>query len=96
MATTLDQQFNVLYEKLQQLQRQQQRLKKENERLQAELQAARQQESLWQQRLDTTQQQVAVLKLTLGEMTEKDKKEFEKMLNGYIREIDKCIAILSQ
>jgi hypothetical protein len=29
-------------------------------------------------------------------MTEVDKKEFEKKINTYVKEIDKCISMLSQ
>jgi hypothetical protein len=39
---------------------------------------------------------VAILKVATGEMNEADKREFEKKINQYIREIDRCIAFLSQ
>jgi len=42
------------------------------------------------------QQQVGILKLASGEMDEKDKKQFERKINQYLREIDKCISFLSQ
>jgi hypothetical protein len=29
-------------------------------------------------------------------MSEADKKEFEKRINGYIKEIDRCIALLGE
>jgi hypothetical protein len=29
-------------------------------------------------------------------MSETDKKEFEKKINSYVKEIDRCIAMLSQ
>ena len=29
-------------------------------------------------------------------MSEADKKEFEKRINSYLKEIDRCIAMLSQ
>ncbi|MBD0368004.1 MAG: hypothetical protein ICV53_18105, partial [Flavisolibacter sp.] len=41
-------------------------------------------------------QQIAILKMAAGEMDTKDKKDFEKQINQYIRDIDKCIAHLSQ
>jgi len=31
-----------------------------------------------------------------GQMTHKDQKEFEKKISQYIKEIDKCIGILSE
>jgi hypothetical protein len=33
--------------------------------------------------------------LSGGDMNEKDKKDFEKQINKYVKEIDKCIAFLS-
>ena len=46
--------------------------------------------------MEELQQQVAVLKLAAGEMSDKDKKTFERKLNQYIKEIDKAIAYLSE
>jgi seryl-tRNA synthetase len=93
---TLDQQFNILNEKLQRLLKQQERVQKENERLRAELQQAKEAEQQVKAELDTALQQVAILKYAAGELSERDKKEFEKKINQYIREIDRCIAHLSQ
>lgn len=93
---SLDQRFNTVHEKLQQLLQRMNRLQKENERLKAELESAVQKEAAAQRHLEELQQQIAVLKLAAGEANEKDKKEFEKKINQYIREIDRCIAFLSQ
>jgi uncharacterized coiled-coil DUF342 family protein len=93
---TVDQQFTTLNEKLQQMLRQYNRLQKENERLKEELQHSKSRESEIHGKVDELQQQVGILKLASGDMTERDKKEFEKKINQYIREIDKCISFLSQ
>jgi hypothetical protein len=37
-----------------------------------------------------------VLKASKGDMTEPEKKSFEKKINQYLREIDKCIAFLNE
>jgi chromosome segregation ATPase len=92
---TVDHQFNLLNEKLQLLLRQHNRVQKENERLKQELDEARGRELQVQQRIDDLEQQISILKLGAGEMNEKDKKEFEKKINGYLRDVDKCIAFLS-
>ena len=42
------------------------------------------------------EEQVNLLKASSGQMDEPSKKAFEKQLNHYIREIDRCIAMLSQ
>ena len=93
---SVDQQFNIINDKLQQLLKQYNRLQKENERLKEELQQAKTIEAATQQRMDELQQQVSILKIASGEMSEKDKKDFERKINQYIREIDKCISFLSQ
>jgi len=93
---SVDQHFNTINEKLQQLVRQYGRLQKENERLREELEQARSKEQQGQQRLEELQQQIAIMKLGAGDLNEKDKKEFEKKINQYVREIDKCISFLSQ
>ena len=93
---TVDQQFTALTEKLQQLLLRHHRLQRETEKLKEELEQARQREGAWQGRVDELQQQVAVLKMAAGEMSDKDKKTFERKLAQYIKEIDKAIAYLSE
>lgn len=93
---TVDEQFNIISEKLQQLLRQHNRLKKENERLREELNAQRQKEQETQQTVQELHQQMAILKVASGDLSDKDKKDFERKINQYVREIDKCIAFLSQ
>jgi hypothetical protein len=93
---TVDNQFNTINEKLQLLLKQHQRLKKENERLREELEAQKQKDLLAQQTIQELHQQIDILKLASGDMSEKDKKGFERKINQYVKEIDKCIAFLSQ
>ena len=93
---TLDQQFNTIHDKLQQLLKAYGRVQKENERLKDELQKARDNEQIMNHRFDEIQQQVSVMKLGTSDMSERDKKEFEKKINRYIKEIDKCITYLSE
>ena len=47
------------------------------------------------EQLDVLQQQQLILKASLDKMDEKEKKELEQKLNGYVRNIDKCISLLS-
>jgi hypothetical protein len=93
---SVDQQFNIINDKLQQLLKHQARLKKENERLRLELQSFTEKETNYQQKIDELSQQISILKLGAGDMNEKDKKDFERKINLYIKEIDKCIAFLGQ
>lgn len=93
---TVDQQFTTLNEKLTLLLKQYSRLQKENERLKEELLQAKNKETDCNRRVEELQQQMNILKLASGDWNEKDKKEFEKKINQYVREIDKCISFLSQ
>ena len=93
---TVDNQFNTINEKLQLLLKQHQRLKKETERLREELEVQKQKDLQAQQTIQELHQQIDILKLASGDMNEKDKKEFERKINQYVKEIDKCIAFLSQ
>ncbi len=47
------------------------------------------------QRINTLEQQQHILKSAAGKMNDKDRKEFEQLINKYIREIDKCIHLLN-
>lgn len=93
---TIDQQFNTIHDKLQQLLKAYARVQKENDRLKDELQKAKDNEQLLNNRLDEMQQQVTIMKMGTGDLNERDKKEFEKKINRYIKEIDKCISYLSE
>jgi chromosome segregation ATPase len=93
---TIDQQFNSLNDKLQQLLKQHSRLQKEAEKLREELAEARNKQSQIQERVEELEQQASILKLATGDMSEKDKREFERKINQYVREVDKCISFLSQ
>jgi chromosome segregation ATPase len=82
--------------KLQQLLKQYHLLQKENEKLKEvvkDLRAAKESEA---EQINRLQQQVSILKSSIGQMTEPDKKIFEKQINQYIKEIDRCIGLLSE
>jgi len=85
-----------IQEKLQQLIKQHYELQKENSQLKKELERSAKQFSAHQQTIETLRQQVEVLKISSGNWDEQDKKEFEKRINHYIKEIDKCIALFSE
>ena len=45
--------------------------------------------------LDEMKQEQLILKASLDKMDETEKKQLEKKLNDYVRNIDKCISLLS-
>lgn len=82
--------------KLQQLLRQYQLLQKENEQLKNFVQEMKISQENDLVRISQLEQQVGILKSAAGKMHETDKKSYEKQINEYIREIDKCIGLLSE
>lgn len=92
----LEVQLKRIQDKLQQLLKQHSALQKENLRLKAELENSARSNLVHQQVIDDLKQQVEILKITSGEWNEKDKQEFENRINTYIKEIDRCIALLSE
>jgi len=92
----LEVQLKRIQDKLQQVLKDHSALQKENLRLKEELDKNRTQSFAHQQNIEDLKQQVEVLKITSGDWEEGDKKEFEKRINSYIKEIDRCIALLSE
>jgi hypothetical protein len=85
-----------ILDKLQLLLRRSKAMQQENERLRRTI---RETEEKWQQAQEQIQllrTQLDVLKLNAGELNSTDKKEIEKKINTYLKEIDRCIALLSE
>jgi len=82
--------------KLQQLLKQYQHLQKENEQLKGLIQTLKVSQENDLLRISQLEQQVGILKSAAGKMNETDRKLYEKQISQYIREIDKCIGLLSE
>ena len=91
-----EQHLKRIQDKLQQVLKQYAVTQKENIRLKEELDSVQQKLLAQQKNAEELKQQVSVLKLGAGEMGEADKKEFEKKINSYLKEIDRCIAMLGE
>ncbi len=92
----LEQHIKRINDKLQQLLKSHQLLQKENSRqseLIKQLKEAKEKDDL---QITNLQEKISILKAATGNMSEADKKAFEKNISQYIREIDKCIGILSE
>ncbi|MBN9379711.1 MAG: hypothetical protein J0H74_03035 [Chitinophagaceae bacterium] len=92
----LELQVKRIHDKLQQVLRQRETLLKENSRLKEELLQLQQSESHRTEQVEQLRQQVEILKAKKGEMPLAEKAVLEKRLNQYIREIDRCIALLGE
>ena len=82
--------------KLQELLRKHETLIKENDRLRKENTELSSRHELHVGRIADLEQTVSVLRTLTGNMEDQDKKALEKQLNAYIREIDRCIALLGE
>jgi chromosome segregation ATPase len=81
-------------QKAQQLTRQRDALQREKEKLQQELNQRLEQQAELKEKLTYLEDQVAILKAATMQLDEKGKKDFEKRIGGFIRDIDKVIAHL--
>ena len=89
-------QLKRVHEKVLLLLKQFQVLQKENERLKDYLNKMNLRCENISHEAEKFRQQTEVLRLTGRGMEEADKKILEKRLNKYVREIDKCIALLQE
>lgn len=92
---SLSKQIELVNEKLQQLLRQYQQLQKDNQKLVKENQQLKQQYEQKNELVQQLQQKIAVVKLTSADLNEDMKKDLEKRINGYLKEIDKCLNLLN-
>jgi len=89
-----EQHLKRIQTKVQDLVKQQVSLLKENQSLRDELRTREEKNSLYEQQLADLRQQSEIWKYSLGTMDEREKKAFEKRISGFIKEIDRCIAML--
>ena len=94
--TESEQHLKRIQDKVQQLLKQHNALQKENKSLKEELDNIKKDASQFRENTDNLKRQVEILKYSNGEMSDGDKKQFEKRINGYLKEIDRCITMLSQ
>ncbi len=92
----LEQQLKRMNEKLQQLVKQYHSLQKENERLKHENQQVTSRFNAAATESEKWQQQSEILKLSREQMNDTERKAFEKRLSQYVKEIDRCIALLNE
>lgn len=92
----LEENIKRINSKLQHLLKNYQLLQKDNERqtkLIASLQLSKEIDT---KHVVELQEQVNILKAATGQMNDEDKKAFERNIGRHIREIEKCIGLLSE
>ena len=90
-----EQDIKRVQEKLQQLLKRFGQLQKDNERQSKLIASLEEEKAKGAEQVAQLQQQVSILKAATNQLSGHDKKEFEKTISKYIREIDKCISLLS-
>jgi len=91
-----EQQIKRIQEKVQHLRKQYHLLQQENEHLKKEINSVSESQALYKKNMESLEEKVAVLKTATGQLNDADKKDVEKRLNHYLKEIDRCIAMLSE
>jgi archaellum component FlaC len=92
----LQDQLKRVTEKLQQVVQRYHLLQKEHEQLSREVIALRDKEKTRLTRIDELEMKMTALQSVTVQLNETEKREVEKRINRYIREIDRCIALLSE
>ena len=92
----LQHQLKRITDKLQQAVQRYQLLQKEHEQLNKEVQLLRDKDKARQIRIDELEMKLTALQTVTGQLNDTEKKDVEKRINRYIREIDRCIALLSE
>lgn len=91
----LDQQIKNIHEKLQLLLKEKALLQKENKKLKKELGKATLINDDQERSLQGIRQQVDVLKLGTDNLDPAEKNALSRRIDGYLREIDKCLSLLN-
>lgn len=91
----LDLQIKSIQDKLQQLLKQQALLYRENQKLTKELEKSTAVNDEKERSLQVIRQQVDVLKLGSGNLNDAEKNALAKRIDVYLKEIDKCLALLN-
>jgi predicted nucleic acid-binding Zn-ribbon protein len=74
----------------------QQKLRAENQALREQLAGTTEEKETLTGQITQLQEQIGLLKMSSGSLENQDRKEMEKKINQYIREIDRCIAQLGE
>ena len=92
---TIEEHINSINIKLQLLLKKHAALQKENANLTKEIETARKNEKDFLEKINSLEMQTGILKASAGKMNDTEKHDFEKRINQYIKDLDKCMAMLN-
>ena len=93
--TTIEEHINSINTKLQLLLKKYAALQKENASLNSEMEMYKKNEKEYLEKIDALEIQAGILKASAGKSNDKEKHDFEKRINQYIKDLDKCMAMLN-
>lgn len=88
-------QIKTIQEKLQLLLKQQQQLQKENQKLRKDLEKMQAEKLQKETDLQTMIQQLETVKIGSAQWSPSEKQLMEKRIDGYLKEIEKCLLLLN-
>jgi chromosome segregation ATPase len=91
----INQHIKQVHAKLQLLLAQHSKLLHENEQQKKLIEILQQADAQQKEKLEALRQEQLILKASVDKMDELEKKELEQKINGYLKNIDKCISLLS-
>lgn len=92
----IEEQITRIGQRVQQLLKRCNELQSENDVLRMQLSASKQKNVEATEQITMMQNNIMTLRSSLGQLSEEEKKLFEKRLNGYIRDIEKAITLLGE
>jgi chromosome segregation ATPase len=92
----IDDHIKRIHDKLLQVVKNYAFLKKEHEKIKNELATLKSREKEKDEQLQLLALRIDVLKAAKGELKDDERKSFEKKINQYLKEVDKCIALLNE
>lgn len=93
--STIEEHINSINTKLQLLLKKYAALQKENLNLSNEIETLIKNERGYVEKINSLEIQAGILKASAGKLTDTEKHDFEKRINQYIKDLDKCMAMLN-
>ena len=93
--STIEEHINSINTKLHVLLKKYAALQKENLNLSAEIETLKKNEKGYVEKINSLEIQAGILKASAGKLTDKEKHDFEKRINQYLKDLDKCMAMLN-
>jgi hypothetical protein len=92
---TIEEYIKTINAKMQVLLKKYAALQKESLNLSNEIETLSRNEKEYLEKIDALEIQTGILKASSGNWNDKEKHDFEKRINQYIKDLDKCMAMLN-